>query len=392
MDAYLNKAVGANLSKIEDLPHEDLEGLLERVKECKELFCEYYFSVENYAVGVQKYSHEERKAIKSSIITMHKDIPFARLENGWVLGRTHIHFSFKSLQDFKLTYEEMANVTWHESKSLFKTHCSFCSPSGFYVGVDCTRMEAIKNLFATYPTSRKKWDNKINQIVGQLNDLIKQEFSASKSNALQELDKDSNGEIDLVENDFNKIIIQNQKQIIEVDRNYVQQFVKISNYIKTKRANTQKIFDSIRLTKNQKELEAKVSLVRNQVHAYEQMVFHSISMVSALLSDDMITFFEIYEAFDKLGIFNSNWQNEVSIKLDKIGSQLNALLVSIYQLENSLVRELNNLSYVTSESFGSLHSAMESQLKGIHSSISVNNLLSGIQSYQLYRLNQNLLN
>ena len=391
MDTYLNKVVGVDLSKIEDLPYEQLEGVRDRLKECKDLFYDYYFTKENYAVGVNKYSEQEKKNVKSMISTMHGDTPFARLENGWVLGKTHIHFCFNSVHDFKLTYQQMANVSWHETSTFFSTKCSFCNPDGLYVGVDCDRMSAIQNLFENYPKSREKWDNKINQIVSRLDDLIKQEFIASKSNALTELDKDSNGEIDLVENDFNKIIIQNQKQIIAIDRNYVQQFVKISNYIKTKRANTQKIFDSIRFTKNQKELEAKVSLIRNQVHAYEQMVFHSISMVSALLSDDMITFFEIYEAFDKLGIYNSNWQNEVSSKLDKIGNQLNALLVSIYQLENSLVSELNNLSYVTSESFGSLQSAMESQLKGIHSSISVNNLLSGIQSYQLYRLNQNLL-
>lgn len=114
-------------------------------------------------------------------------------------------------------------------------------------------------------------------------------------------------------------------------------------------------------------------------------------MVSALLTDDMITFFEIYEALDKLGIFNSNWQNEVSAKLDRIGNELNSLLVAIYQMENSIVSELSNLTYTTSESFSSLQSAMETQLSGIKSSISVNNLLNGIQSYQLYRLNQNLL-
>jgi hypothetical protein len=171
----------------------------------------------------------------------------------------------------------------------------------------------------------------------------------------------------------------------------VQQFVRISNYIKAKRANTQKIFESIRTTKNQNELEARVGLVKNQVHVYEQLLFHSISMVSALLSDDMITFFEIYEAFDKLGIFNSNWQNEVSAKLDGIGNKLNALLVSIYQLENSIVNELSNLSYVTNESFSSLQRSMEEQLGSIKSGISFNNLLNGIQTYQLYNLNQKLL-
>ena len=304
----------------------------------------------------------------------------------------HFRFNRPDFNDFALTYEDMAQVSWHRTKKLFGDEdCSFCNPSGIYIGVDCGRLDEIRSLFENYPESNKKWEAKIDEIIEKINELLKTQLSESKSNVLLDLDKDSNGEVDLIENDFNKIIVQNQKKIIEIDRNYIQQFVKISNYIKTKRSNTQKIFESIGQTKNQKELEARVNLVRNQIHAYEQLVFHSISMVSALLTDDMITFYEIYEALDKLGIFNSNWQNEVSAKLDRIGNQLNSLLVAIYQMENSIVSELSNLSYTTSESFSSLQSAMETQLSSIKSGISVNNLLSGIQSYQLYRLNQNLL-
>lgn len=167
MDAYLNKAVGVDFAKIEEVPHEELEGVRERLKEARELFYEYYFTVENRSVGVRKYTPEERKSIKSSRSTMSNDTPFALLENGWILGKTHIHFYFNSYQDFKLTYLEMANVSWHETSSFFSTQCSFCNPAGLYVALDCGRMEVVKNLFATYPSSREEWDNKINQIVGR---------------------------------------------------------------------------------------------------------------------------------------------------------------------------------------------------------------------------------
>ena len=40
----------------------------------------------------------------------------------------------------------------------------------------------------------------------------------------------------------------------EIDKNYIQKFVKISMYLKTKKSNTQKIFDSIKDTKNDTEL------------------------------------------------------------------------------------------------------------------------------------------
>ena len=50
----------------------------------------------------------------------------------------------------------------------------------------------------------------------------------------------SGWEVDVIQgNDFNTLLKKNQKSIVEVDRNYVQQFVKISSYLKTKKENIQ---------------------------------------------------------------------------------------------------------------------------------------------------------
>jgi hypothetical protein len=215
------------------------------------------------------------------------------------------------------------------------------------------------------------------------------ELIVNQKNVLSELDKDGNGEIDLIQNDFNKLLNKNQKQIIELDKNYVHQFVKISNFIKTKKANTQKIFESIRDTSSQEELEERFSLLKNQIHAYELLVFHSINMIGAIVSEDLISFYEIYESFDKLSIFNSNWENEVSEKLTNIGDKLDDLMYSIYNMEQNIVNELSHLSYVTQESFEDLNRSVTSQLREVESSINTNNLLSGIQTYQLYKINKN---
>ena len=58
-------------------------------------------------------------------------------------------------------------------------------------------------------------------------------MSNNKSQILLDLDKNNDGVIDIIEwNDFNKLLQKNQKLIIEIDRGYIQKFVKISNYIK----------------------------------------------------------------------------------------------------------------------------------------------------------------
>ena len=203
------------------------------------------------------------------------------------------------------------------------------------------------------------------------------------------LDSNQDGEVDLIENDFTKIFSKNQKRVMEIDKNYIHQFVKVSNFIKTKKQNTQRIFETIRDTSSQKELEERVSLLKNQIHSYELLVFHSINMIGALISEDLITFYEIYESFDKLGMFNSNWENEVSEKLTNIGDKLDDLMYSIYNMEQNIVSELRQLSYVTQESFEDLNRSVTGQLKEIESSINTNNLLTGIQAYQLYKINKN---
>ena len=211
----------------------------------------------------------------------------------------------------------------------------------------------------------------------------------NQSLVLAELDKNDDGEVDLIENDFNKLFSKNQKRVMDIDKNYIHQFVKVSNFIKTKKQNTQKIFQSIRDTSSQEELEERVNLLRNQIHAYELLVFHSINMIGALVSENLISFYEIYESFDKLSMFNSNWENEVSEKLTNIGDKLDDLMEAIYNMEQNIVSELSYLSYVTQESFEDLNRSVTNQLKEVESSINTNNLLTGIQAYQLYKINKN---
>jgi hypothetical protein len=227
-------------------------------------------------------------------------------------------------------------------------------------------------------------------------DLIEKEnirlqvLKTKQNEILQQLDTDNDGKVDLIDIDsFSKLLNKNQKNIIEVDKIYIQKFVKISLYLKTKKSNIQKIFESIDSTKNETQLNESVNLLKNQIHTYDLLVFHSISMVTSLVESDLITFYEIYECFDQLGVFNSNWENEVSDKLTNIGDGIKELMYSIYEMENRIVQSIENLTYITQDSFSELQGSITKQLSDIDSGIQINNLLTGIQTYQMYRINQN---
>ena len=354
-------------------------------------FFDFYINSKNNTVTVKKFNKKEVDKI-SKLINSH-DV-FGQLECGWIMGRKEVYFYFGGGEDdFSMSYYEMAKVEWVKVNMLFKSTCSFKNKYGKYVGISCDLMEAHKLFFRDFYTAQENWKKEIQSIKGtlerHLNFRIQAKLSLSKNKYLNDLDKDSNGEIDLVANDFNKLLNKSQKRVLEIDKNYIHQFVKVSNFIKTKKQNTQNIFESIRDTSTQEELEDRVNLLKNQIHAYELLVFHSINMIGALVSEDLITFYEIYESFDKLSMFNSNWENDVSEKLTNIGDKLDDLMYSIYNMEQNIISELSHLSYVTQESFEDLNRSVTSQLKEVESSINTNNLLTGIQAYQLYKINRN---
>ena len=111
-------------------------------------------------------------------------------------------------------------------------------------------------------------------------------------------------------------------------------------------------------------------------------------MILSIVEDDLITVNEIYEEFDKLKIFKSDHEKEVAQKLSEIGDGLNDLLHAVDSMERSIVSGLSQLTYVTQGGFSDLNHAVTRELQSIGSSIDANNLLTTIQTYQLYKINK----
>ena len=217
-----------------------------------------------------------------------------------------------------------------------------------------------------------------------------------KTSLIEEFDKNNDGTIDIIEGEeFMNLFRKHQKLIINVDRSYVQKFVKVSSYLNTKKENIQTLFNILKKDTKPDKFDRHIGILKNQIHTYELLLFHSLNMISSLIDDDMITFYEIYESFDKLGIFNSNWENEVSGKLREIDENISKvnegmvnLMYSINEVGNKISSQISNLTYVTQGSFKSLTETLQTELKSIDSSIKVNNLYSLISTYQLYKINK----
>lgn len=253
--------------------------------------------------------------------------------------------------------------------------------------VDKNLFEEVKKLGLIQRRVHKNLDN----ILKEKKEKKLKEFKKSQTNVLTEFDKDGNGIIDIIEvnDDFMKLFRKHQIIIKSFDQNYINNLVKVSNYLKTKRKNIQEIFTEITNTKNEKQLETQVGLLKNQIHTYEQIFYHSLQLINSIVQDDFITVNEIYEEFDKLKIFKSDHEREVSEKLSDIKFGLTDLMYSINKMEMNIVSGLNELTYITSDGFSNLNNSLSNELKSIQSTIGFNNLLTGIQTYQMYKINKN---
>lgn len=224
--------------------------------------------------------------------------------------------------------------------------------------------------------------------ISNLYDAIIPIVRINNEKALNNFKIDSSNKLILVENGFDKLVRKNQIKISEIDKNYIHKFVKLSSYLNKKKENIETFYNSIDRN-NLQEIQLRITLLNELNQTYEMLMFHSINMIGSLMGDDLVSFYEIYEVFDKLGVFNSNWENEISGQLSQIGNSILDLVDSIHEMENNIVGELNNLTYVTQSSFDDLNNSVTNQLREVESSINTNNLLSGIQAYQLYKINKN---
>ena len=269
---------------------------------------------------------------------------------------------------------------------------------------------------------RKRWKkedekNKEKEKLKRIKALsqIKTLFSSFEEKLVSEFDKDKNNIVDVIEvnDDFNQLLKKHNDVIIErgkeYNKNYIHQFVKVSNYLKNKRDNINLIFKNIKtefsingyerrwdIPYYSDEINEKTSfiisrcesyfeLIRIEIQSYHLLLYNSLNLINSTVENDQITFYNIYEKLDKLNIFNSNWENEISQKLTNIDNNFSLLHKEIKDMGENIVNAIWDLSYVTEQT----NDILNDKLGEINSGINTNNLLTVINTYQNYQINKN---
>mgnify|MGYP006149632099 FL=1 len=210
-----------------------------------------------------------------------------------------------------------------------------------------------------------------------------------------ELDKDGNNTLDLAESEdsFMGLLKSQQNKILEYEKtegkDFTNKFVKLSNFLKLKRAHMQNLFSQFKQIKSLEVLDNAENLIKSDMYMYNLLLLDSLHMISSFVDDDRISFNIIYEKFDTLNVWNTNFQNQMLNKLDLLNNNIERLRGDISEMNhnsNMIIDKLQDLSHISEEN----NRVLDKQLKSINSSIKANTVLNAINTYQNYTTNKRL--
>jgi hypothetical protein len=242
---------------------------------------------------------------------------------------------------------------------------------------------------------------------------INEELRRSRENlsnmveALQSvLDKDKNGQVDLIEtNLLMDTVKKNQSEIQKINPEYFHKFVKIDSHLAKQRLFIQHIYSTLlsginnNPTKESKGVseydETMLSIVQGktknfenssdfllaELTGYSSVQYTALHMVNALLTEDMITFYQIYEAFDKLEIWDSHYQQMSMAELKNTNRNLEQLIKLTEDFSNQILHEIGGLAQRMTE--------QNAKLENICSAVQAGNMLMAVNTYQLHGISKN---
>ena len=255
-------------------------------------------------------------------------------------------------------------------------------------------------------------DSKIVQISFDKNQYLKVKLS--------EIGLDNN-KINIPEPDeIRNLILKNQDKISVIERNYILEFLKLYKYLTNQK---ELIYQSVELLKLQEErsyIDLWVEVINNQIGGYNLIYLNSVTLIVCFCENELVVFYELYETFDDLGVFKTNYEKEILESLNSIGANINNLnnnivhklmlieqqliniscgigelnstmqqnIQAINNLEDSIVSSFKSLETSIGNNFNQLSLNISGHLTKIESGIVYNNLISTVSAYQLYKINK----
>ena len=134
----------------------------------------------------------------------------------------------------------------------------------------------------------------------------------------------SANQIDIPNTDtFSKHLETHQQEIAKFNQRWIHDLVKIKSYLQSANISIKSNFQQTIEEDDLEYFEQMQSEVINQVQAYDKVYGNALILIDSIIESNHVLSYEIYEIFDKLGFFESNWEQRLIQKFDDLSDSIN---------------------------------------------------------------------
>lgn len=207
----------------------------------------------------------------------------------------------------------------------------------------------------------------------ELSKLHRDGLNESKVRIQKLLDVDKDNTLDICQGDveFDLLLKKHQVAVQELGIDYLQKLVKLSLYLKTKRKNLQVIYSQLKQTDTQEQFDKLSNFIFMEIEFYNKLLASSLFLINSLIQKNLISFFSLYDEFDKVGAFNTAHENNVERKLSVISKDISVLCSKLDELSS----EISYGFMEVVDSTNTMTESLSAELNSINSSINVNTIV-----------------
>ena len=220
-------------------------------------------------------------------------------------------------------------------------------------------------------------NSEINSIISEIVDKTLKVFEKKRINNNKKELKILNSEIEPIEfkSDIRNILMENQNMFTD---EHIPKLLKIIEYYSNNLENYMGLYKLIQDKKFVEEHQYKVKETIEMIPTmYKSIILietYVLEMFNSQVNGDRITYFTMYNIFEDLGLFMT--------KGEKLMIENTNKMIDGIGLVNS---SINNLIETSIE----IGNKISSQLQSVNRKLNINKLLTGINTYQLSKINKN---
>lgn len=117
---------------------------------------------------------------------------------------------------------------------------------------------------------------------------------------------------------FSKHLESHQHEIAKFDQGWIHNLVKIKSYLQSANNSIKSNFQQTIEEEDLEYFKQMQAEVIKQVEAYDKVYGNALILIDSIIESNHVLSYEIYEIFDKLGFFESNWEQRLIQKFDNL--------------------------------------------------------------------------